>query len=76
MKDLKRTIVGVASLGAVILVGLFATQMITGETLALFAVLLGLSATIGAIVGKSMTPQKTVASMLRDEVDAPRSPTR
>lgn len=67
MKDFKRAIIGVASLGAVILVGLFVAQMISGETLALFAVLLGLSATIASIVGKHTTPEKTVASMLRDD---------
>jgi hypothetical protein len=73
MKDFKLALYGVASLCAVILVGLYATHLISGETLALFGVLLGLSLTIAIVVGNSNTPQKSVASMLRDEAEAPRS---
>lgn len=73
MKDFKLALYGAASLCAVILVGLYATHLISGETLALFGVLLGLSLTIAVIVGNSNTPQKSVASMLRDDAETPRS---
>jgi hypothetical protein len=73
MKDFKRALYAAASLCAVILVGLYATHLISGETLALFGVLLGLSLTIAVVVGNSNTPQKSVASMLRDDNEPPRS---
>jgi hypothetical protein len=73
MKDFKRALYGAASLCAVMLVGLYATHLISGETLALFGVLLGLSLNIAVIVGNSNTPQKSVASMLRDDAETPRS---
>jgi hypothetical protein len=73
MKDFKRALYAVASLCAVILVGLFATHLISGETLALFTVLLGLSLTVAVAVGNNNTPQKSVASMLRDDTETPRS---
>jgi hypothetical protein len=73
MKDLKLALYGVASLCALALLGLFVMQLISGQTFALFAVLVGLSLTIAVIVLNSNTPQKSVASMLRDDVDAPRS---
>ena len=73
MKDLKRAVYGVASLCIAILVGLFAMQLVSGQTIALFAVLVGLSATIAIVVLNSNTQEKSVASMLRDDADPPRN---
>lgn len=73
MKDLKRAVYAVASLCLAILVGLFAMHRVGGQTFALFAVLVGLSATIAIVVLNSNTQEKSVASMLRDDADAPRS---
>ena len=76
MKDFKLAIYGVGSLAAVVLAGLALMHIISGETLALFVVLLGLSVTIARVVINNTTPQQSVASMLRDDTDTPRNPTR
>ena len=76
MKDFKLAIYGVGSLAAVILAGLALMHTISGETLALFVVLLGLSVTIARVVINNITPQQSIASMLRDDTDPPRNPTR
>ncbi len=76
MKEFKLAIYGAGSLAAVILAGLALMRIISGETLALFVVLLGLSVTIARVVINNTTPQQSVASMLRDDTNAPRNPTR
>jgi predicted lipid-binding transport protein (Tim44 family) len=76
MKDFKLALYGVGSLAAVILAGLALMHLISGETLALFVVLLGLSVTIARVVMNNSTPQQSVASMLRDDTEAPRNPAR
>jgi hypothetical protein len=76
MKDFNLALYGVGSLVAVVLVGLAAMRVISGETLALFLVLLGLSVTIARVMINGSTPQKSMASILREEVDQPSNPIR
>ena len=72
MKSLKRSLVGGASVVLLILVGLAAGHVISGATLTLFAVMLALSVTVALVVTSGSEPQKSVASMLRDDVDPSR----
>jgi hypothetical protein len=76
MKDFNFVLYGAGALAALVLASLAAMHVIGGETLALFGALLVVSVTIARVMINDSTPQKSVASMLRDDTDAPRTPVR